>query len=142
MPGELQAILGCGVFSPGVDSIYSFIWNDTPVLEWYLDSRDAQQAYIIVVMPDPVTAPGDANLDGRVSIADVGILADNYGLTGGANWSQGDFNGDGAVGVADLGTLADNYGSGVGGAAAVPEPSGVLLLLAALGPLIRRRRRR
>ena len=149
MPGELQAILGGGVFSPGVDSIYSLIWNDTPVLEWYLDTRDPEHAYIIVVMPDPVTAPGDANLDGRVSISDLGILADNYGLATGANWSQGDFNGDGEVGVADLAALADNYGYGGGGVPAgggdqVPEPGCLLALLVGGGALVlvRRGRRR
>ena len=52
---------------------------------------------------------GDANGDGRVGVADLVALADNYGK-GDAAWVDGDFTGDGLVGIADLGALADNYG--------------------------------
>ncbi|OPX22484.1 MAG: hypothetical protein B1H04_04920, partial [Planctomycetales bacterium 4484_123] len=84
---------------------------------------------------------GDANLDGMVSIADLGALADNYGREG-VTWYQGDFNADGRSGIADLGALADNYGAGrPGGAAAVPEPAAAALLLVGFGALLRRRRR-
>ncbi|OPX25203.1 MAG: hypothetical protein B1H04_00490 [Planctomycetales bacterium 4484_123] len=65
-----------------------------------------------------VTYMGDANCDGKVGIADLGALADNYGKTSGATWRDGDFNRDGKVGIADLGALADNYGMGAGGQAA------------------------
>ena len=43
--------------------------------------------------------PGDANLDGRVDVTDLAILAANYRkqVTGG--WSMADFNGDGVVDV-------------------------------------------
>ena len=72
---------------------------------------------------------GDANMDGRVGIADLGALADNYGNTD-AEWADGDFNGDRRVGIADLGALADNYGYGTGGeaqgaaVAGAPDASG------------------
>jgi uncharacterized protein (DUF2141 family) len=56
--------------------------------------------------------PGDANGDGEVDVSDLGILAANYGLTAGADWSMGDFNTDGTVDVSDLGILAANYGTG------------------------------
>ncbi len=63
-----------------------------------------------------VTYMGDANCDGKVGIADLSALADNYGRTD-AQWRHGDFTGDGRVGVADLSALADNYGLGrLGGA--------------------------
>ena len=85
---------------------------------------------------------GDANLDGTVGIADLGALADNYGVTVGATWLQGDFNFDGKVGIADLGALADHYGETLGGgAAAVPEPAGLALLALGAVALVRRRRR-
>jgi len=74
---------------------------------------------IVALVPEP--APGDANLDGKVGVADLGILGDHYGQTG-AGWMQGDFNGDGRVGIADLGALGDNYGYG-GAAARVPLPA-------------------
>ena len=40
--------------------------------------------------------PGDANLDGEVSFADLNVVLANYNKTG-LTWSDGDFNGDGAV---------------------------------------------
>jgi hypothetical protein len=58
-----------------------------------------------------VYTPGDANLDGRVDVGDLGILAANYGGSG-KTWEQGDFNGDGKVDVGDLGILAAHYGEG------------------------------
>jgi len=69
----------------------------------------------------------DSNLDGRVSIADLAVIADHYGMTVGMKWSEGDFNGDGVVGIADLAALSDNYGAG-GVDKSVPEPAAVLLL--------------
>ena len=56
-----------------------------------------------------VVEPGDANMDGRVDVSDLAILAANYRkhVTGG--WTQADFNGDGVVDVQDLAVLAANY---------------------------------
>jgi hypothetical protein len=59
---------------------------------------------------------GDANLDGRVDIADLGILAVNWQQTG-RYWHQGDVNRDGMVDIADLGILAANWQAGAGGGA-------------------------
>jgi hypothetical protein len=59
-----------------------------------------------------LSAPGDANADGKVDVGDLGILAANYGMTSGATWDVGDFNVDGKVDVGDLGILAANYGTG------------------------------
>ncbi|HET6428860.1 MAG TPA: PEP-CTERM sorting domain-containing protein, partial [Phycisphaerae bacterium] len=75
---------------------------------------------------------GDANLDGKVGLIDLTILADGYGLRGDVDWARGDFNGDGVVGIADLVVLADNYGAATqpAGAAAVPEPSALAVLTA------------
>jgi len=64
-----------------------------------------------------VISPGDANGDGKVNVVDLGILATNYGTTGGANWGMGDFNNDSNVNVVDLGILATNYGYGDTGGA-------------------------
>jgi thermolabile hemolysin len=98
---------------------------------------------------------GDANLDGMVNIADLGILAGNWQGTG--DWLSGDFNGDGVVNIADLGVLAGNWQAGVGGAhgdaagfvealgmfdafdgVVVPEPVAALGGLVGLGMLRRR----
>ncbi|MHC4717640.1 MAG: hypothetical protein ACYS5V_11770 [Planctomycetota bacterium] len=81
---------------------------------------------------------GDANLDGKVGIADLSALADHYGDTD-ASWMDGDFNDDGTVGIADLSALADNYGGTVGGV--VPEPATLSLLAICSLALIRRTHR-
>lgn len=72
--------------------------------------------------------PGDANGDGAVDILDLDILSSNFGATGGATLATGDFNGDGNVDILDLDILSSNFGSGAG-SAAVPEPTGALLIL-------------
>jgi hypothetical protein len=98
--------------------------------------------------------PGDANLDGRVDIADLGILAANWQQT--ADWFGGDFTSDGVVDIADLGILAANWQAGVesGGMSfeaglamfdvydgvVVPEPGVAGLLLGFGVPGLRRRR--
>jgi hypothetical protein len=88
--------------------------------------------------------PGDTNADGTVNFTDLLTLAQHYGA-GGADWQQGDFDASGTVDFSDLLTLAQHYGqsdaSGGASAAAsaVPEPTGVVLLLGVFG-MIRRRR--
>jgi len=78
---------------------------------------------------------GDANVDGVVGIADLVVLADHYGQSGG--WKQGDFNADNLVGIADLCALADHYGQVAGGT--VPEPTCLALVLSTGLMLLRRR---
>ncbi|NLE39060.1 MAG: tandem-95 repeat protein, partial [Pirellulaceae bacterium] len=84
---------------------------------------------------------GDANRDGVVNEADMGILAANWGKTS-MSWAMGDFDGDGKVGPADAAILAANWGQTRAGesavAATVPEPATaaqilLLVLLAATG---------
>jgi hypothetical protein len=101
------------------------------------------------------TYAGDANLDGQVTISDLGDLASNWQSTG-VFWGNGDFNYDGAVTISDLGDLASNWQAGVGnplgmtfeqalaavglGGVAVPEPATMALALGLLGVLSSRRR--
>ncbi len=85
---------------------------------------------------------GDANLDGQVNSTDLNALALNWRSTDVNSWAFGDFNGDRTVNAADLNDLALNWQSGgaaASGAAAVPEPTGILLFgLALLGLCVRR----
>ena len=87
------------------------------------------------------TFMGDANLDKTVNVFDLSALATNYRKVGDMGWSDGDFTGDGFVDIFDLAILASRYGNdAAGGGTPVPEP-GVMLLLAAGGlTLIRRRK--
>lgn len=99
---------------------------------------------------------GDTNLDGAVNFDDLLKLAQNYGKTSTAVWTEGDFNYDGNINFDDLLPLAQNYQSGgnlnvTTGSEAfrrdwtlalslVPEPTSLALMT--LGaPLVRRRRR-
>jgi hypothetical protein len=100
---------------------------------------------------------GDANFDGEVDVADLGLLASNWQSS--ADWSGGDFNHDGLVDVVDLGILSSNWQVGASGSAKptarpwafaealdafglssveVPEPA--FLYAAVIGMLILRRR--
>ena len=87
--------------------------------------------------------------DPVVDINDLTIVLSNFGKTGCA-WSQGCMDGDptGTVDVNDLTLVLENFGTTYGasaiGIAAVPEPSSVLLIGAAVLSLVacacRRRR--
>ncbi len=96
------------------------------------------------------TRMGDANLDGVVNLNDFNRLAANFGGSG-KIWATADFNFDGIVSLHDFNLMSANFGFSAGPngptpedwsalAAAVPEPSTMGLLFAAL-PLVRRRRR-
>lgn len=92
--------------------------------------------------------PGDANHDGKVDGSDVTILADNWqagvpGGNSGVTWEMGDFNGDHMVDGSDVTILADNWQFGVSTvAAAVPEPSMIVLFLLGIVTLFLRKWKR
>jgi hypothetical protein len=114
------------------------------------DMSSGQMAYRLTPLSNLI--PGDANADGQVNIADLGILAANW--QGAGFWGKGDFNGDGVVNIADLGILAGNWQAGVGGMSfaealgmfdalqgvVVPEPGAGWIVAAAGLALLKRRR--
>jgi hypothetical protein len=59
------------------------------------------------------TYAGDCNLDGMVTIYDLGELASHWQETG-AVWRYGDSNYDTTVTITDLGDLMTNWQAGVG----------------------------
>jgi hypothetical protein len=101
---------------------------------------------------------GDANVDGKVDVSDLGALASGWQSSG--YWYTGDFNYDGVVNVSDLGLLASNWQQGVAGPAvdpmqldealaalglppsSVPEPVVATTTLIVSGLLLRRTHRR
>jgi hypothetical protein len=58
------------------------------------------------------TYAGDANLDGKVDIGDLGLLAGAWQQSG-KEWFDGDFTYNGTVDIGDLGLLAGNWQKGV-----------------------------
>ena len=62
--------------------------------------------------PELIMRAGDLNGDGKIDLADLGILSSAYGYkkSGGAPYSAADINEDGVVDLSDLGWLAANYG--------------------------------
>ena len=57
------------------------------------------------------TCPGDLNFDGRVSLMDLAIILDNFGIPSGATPEMGDIDRDGDVDLSDLSVLLSNYGT-------------------------------
>jgi hypothetical protein len=71
---------------------------------------------------------GDANLDGTVTGADVGLMILHWQQNG-AGWAGGDVNGDGVVTGADVGLAILNWqlSGGTGALSTVPEPASIAL---------------
>jgi autotransporter-associated beta strand protein len=104
------------------------------------------------------TYAGDANLDGKVDIGDLGLLAGAWQQSGKV-WVDGDFTYNGTVDIGDLGLLAGNWQKGVGSGqllvsfdeamaqfaafdgVVVPEPTSFGVLLVTGAHFLRRRTR-
>lgn len=86
---------------------------------------------------------GDLDFDGDVDSTDLGALLNNFGDGTGLLYQSGNLNDDLLVDSGDLGLLLNNFGATSVAVAAVPEPAGASLLLAALVliPAILRRRK-
>lgn len=99
-----------------------------------IGSLGAHFASLAFVFPtdDVPPWPGDVNGDDRTDVADLNIMGINWQATG-VTMAEGDLTGDGNVNAADLNILAINWQTARDpGAAAVPEPSSVALLLIGL----------
>jgi hypothetical protein len=100
------------------------------------------------------TYVGDATLDGKVDVGDLGRLATAWQTSG--PWTDGDFDYNGTVNVNDLGLLATNWQAGIPiplgpsfeealaslglPSVSVPEPTGVLIAMPFVWAFARRRR--
>ncbi len=94
---------------------------------------------IRLTLEDAIAGPltGDYNGDGEVDAADYTVWRDNLGNAAMPPGSGADGDGDGNVTPLDYDFWADNYGnsnnSSASAAAAVPEPSSLILLSLAAG---------
>ncbi|NQU19808.1 MAG: PEP-CTERM sorting domain-containing protein, partial [Candidatus Nealsonbacteria bacterium] len=114
--------------------------------------KDADEAQTTAVELDVFIAlGGDADGDEKVWLSDWAALRANFGNTGtGKTWTEGNFDPwvDDKVWLSDWAALRANFGNAsytdpVAGAAAVPEPGTIAMLLGALAGLavaVRRRR--
>jgi hypothetical protein len=78
---------------------------------------------------------GDTDLDRDVDLADYSALANNLSPTGSLGsheWDHGNSDGDSDVDLADYNVLASNFSPAGYGAAPVPEPSSIVLVIAAI----------
>jgi Dockerin type I domain/PEP-CTERM motif len=84
---------------------------------------------------------GDVNNDGLVNIFDINLVSSNWSPKTHPDYYAGDANSDGSVDIFDINLVSANWSSTP--AAAVPEPSTLLLAAVggALGLGLRRRRR-
>ncbi len=119
-----------------------------PGLVWDVDYLN-DSVFVTFGAMAPPGAGADFNGDNIVDGADLAIWQANYGLGSNpppvATQGDGDANGDGVVDGSDFLLIQQQFGGPppvVPAFAAVPEPSSVLLALAAFGlPLAARRRR-
>jgi hypothetical protein len=108
--------------------------NSEDIVGVGLNASGSQAAFLLT------PHPGDANLDGQVDINDLTIVLAHYNQTG-MTWDQGEFTGSGTVDINDLTVVLANYNQTVGasagaGLAAVPEPSALALVAAALAGIL------
>ena len=87
--------------------------------------RDVDQVNAILTAIGSIN--GDTDGNGKVEFRDFLTLANNFGKEG--EFTDGDFNCNGKVEFPDFLVLASNFGqSGLGQAASVPEPNGIVVL--------------
>jgi hypothetical protein len=92
-----------GVFSSGIPASYTIIAGAS-----FMGSNVTNSTHVTM------TLGGDVNLDGKVSLSDLVLLAKAYGSKpGNPTWNPAcDFQGNGVIGLGDLVILAANYGKG------------------------------
>jgi hypothetical protein len=120
--GTFDAVLG----TPGAGLMYDVIYN-------------ANNVTLSVVTS---TLIGDLDGDGFVGITDLNLVLSNWNQTVPPANPLADPSGDNFVGIADLNTVLGNWNAGTPPQSdnlAIPEPTALLIWLAAGGAMMRRR---
>jgi len=123
---ELSWTFGDGQASSQDDPVHTYETYGRYVAELTVSDGVTTLSEVLTIVVGGLM--GDASGDGKVGVADLNAVADNWAEIH-LDWAHGDFTGEGAVGIADLGAIADNYGRSVqaaGGSSAAggPAPSG------------------
>lgn len=130
----LRANLGDGSITQQFDQVTGRRMNATT---WLATIYSTDEVRIAVALP------GDATLDGAVSISDFSLLASSFNL-GNRDWTGGDFDGNGAVNIGDFALLASNFNRNVTNnplaGATVPEPEACVFIGVAAFATTRHRR--
>jgi hypothetical protein len=113
---QVKLLVNGTVFATDTNSPYTFSWDSinygTPNGRYSL-TAEAYDSNGLSTISAPITMladNADLNNDGMVNISDLAIMADNWGVTSGATYSQGSILGNGAVNVSDLAILATDWG--------------------------------
>ena len=125
-----------GVTGPSAHPLLDLDQNDV------VDNTDLTQWLSIAASENGHQSPylrGDTELDRNVDVTDFNALASHFDPMGdgdpqnGPLWNEGNFDGDDDTDITDFNGLASNFAPGGYGAAAIPEPTSVVLLLLGLG---------
>ena len=104
-----------------------------------IDGNAILQAAILSKAGDPILL-GDFNGDAAINLDDYAIMLANFHKQGAA-FEEGDINFDRTINIEDFAEFRGAFASQPAGAAAIPEPSGAVLLAIGL-PLVGLLRRR
>ncbi len=100
-----------GVPATGATETYRLLVRFPTYLAYVIENVTVEAGQTTTV-PSVTLLAGDANGDNRVSLVDLAILAQTYGLysTDVGYDARADFNGDNRISLVDLALLAGNYG--------------------------------
>lgn len=130
-PGDIRTITGLRMNggSGGADG-YRTPFADNGEIVFWADLDDADGVFRSMLVAAPAVS-GDFNGDGRVDNADLSLLLGSWGdATAPAEWTNGFTS---PVDNGELSALLGNWGFGT--SVAIPEPSGLWLVLAVVGCL-------
>jgi hypothetical protein len=140
----VQSIVNQGTWAPNNPLVILMAphANFERTAESFNGSADSAAFLTIDFDPTKLIVFGDFNADGAINLDDYNILTTNFHKTG-ATFAEGDFTFDGTVDLHDFVGFRQAFEAASVGAAAVPEPGGMILVmlgLAGFGGMFRRRR--
>jgi len=109
------------------------------------EDNNTTRILVNLVVPEPQILPGDYNGDDHVDAADYVVWRKTLGGDAEDLGTGADGNGDGRINQPDYAVWQSKFGNSRNGAGSIideaPEPSSIVLLAAAIGLMVTRRRR-